>query len=297
MRPMTRSIEIVVASGKGGTGKTTVSAFLISFFSIRGLSVIGVDADVEAPDLVIALGGVEESYREHIYDSQVAVIDYDQCISCGECFSSCRFGAIDWNSGPVIINEMCEGCGLCSMLCPVKAISMKEVKTGSIVVGKTKYCDIITGELEIGRKHSGRLVEIVKGKAREAGAKYVFVDAAAGIGGPVISSIAGSDFLIVVVEPTRYSIDTASKVIKIGKTFGVEIGVIVNKFDINIDFLEYIKKWASEKNVEILGMIPFDDAVIRAYVNMQSLLDFAPDSKATESLREIAEKILVRFSE
>jgi len=293
---MGEPIEIVVASGKGGTGKTTFSAFLISFFAERGIGVVGVDADVEAPDLLLALGGAEEEYREDVYDSQVAVIDYDKCVSCGICFDSCRYGAIEWRNGPIVINEMCEGCGLCSMLCPVGAINVKTIKTGSIVFGKTKYCDVVTGELEVGRKHSGRLVEIIKNKARKFDPSYVVVDAAAGTGCPVISSISGSDFLVVVVEPTQYSIRTASKIVEIGKIFGVRIGVVINKYDMNRSFLNHIYEWASKLGIEILGEIPFDESVIRAYSEMRSLMDFAPDSQAARSMRRAAERLLVMLN-
>lgn len=291
---MERPLEIVVASGKGGTGKTTVSAFLLSFFSLSNYDAIGVDADVEAPDLIIALGKYKEIGKEEVIDSPIATINYNRCVSCGECLNACQFGAIEWMSKPVIISELCEGCGVCEVVCRYGAVKYSYVKTGDIIIQDTKYGLVIMGQLEIGRKHSGKLVEMLKERARKytKNNSIIIVDAAAGTGCPVISSIVGSDYLIIVVEPTRQSIRTASKVIEIGRHFKVKIGIVVNKWDLNPDFKAKIEAWADEKKVEVLGYIPYDKSVIEAYVNMSNLLDFAPKSKATEALINIYENLV-----
>jgi len=280
--------EIVVASGKGGTGKTTISSFLITFLWKKGLSVVGVDADVEAPDLVIALGDHREVSRETIIDSKVAVIDYNSCSNCGECYKACQFNAIEWVNKPIVIQELCEGCGVCSYVCPEKAIKMKLVETGDLIVYETKYAPIVTGELRIGRKHSGKLVEMLReraGKIKNKG--LVIIDAAAGTGCPVISSIVGADYLIIVVEPTPQSLRTAGKIADIGNFFNTAMGVVVNKYDLNPSFIQHVKKWANERKIEFLGQVPYDENVVRAYVNAKSLLEYAPNSPATKSLEKI----------
>jgi len=290
------SLEITIASGKGGTGKTTVSSFLISYLSGVEKRVIGVDADVEAPDLVIALGRHTEIHREEVFDSEIAVINYDRCISCGTCASICRYGAIDIKNGrPVITPELCEGCGVCGYVCPTKAIDIKKTKTGDMIIYDTKFGKVVTGELEIGRKHSGKLVDMLRMKARSiVGGGYIVIDAAAGIGCPVISSIVGVDYLVIVVEPTPQSMLTASKIYEIGKIFNVPMGLIVNKYDLNREFVDEIRRFSEERKVDFLGTVPYDRSIVEAYVNIRSLIEYAPSSSATKSLREIAERLLSR---
>ncbi len=290
---MSKKLEIVVASGKGGTGKTTFSSFLLSFLPVKGINVIGVDADVEAPDLVIALGGAKLKQSEEIYDSMIAVIREDACTLCKKCYDVCQFGAVEWNGKPRIIRELCEGCGSCKYVCPSKAIEMAKIKTGEIKVYGTEYCEVVTGELEIGRKHSGKLVDILKNRARDKiGDGIIIVDAAAGTGCPVISSIAGSDYLIIVVEPTIYSIRTATKIVRIAESFGVDRACVINKFDMNKPFIRDIEEWAKKNNIFLLGVVPYDENVVRAYVSMQNILSFAPNSVATKHMKEITEKLL-----
>jgi len=290
---MSRSLEVVVASGKGGTGKTTISSFLLSYFSKRGLNIIGVDADVEAPDLVIALGQAKLRNSEEIHDSLIAIINEDRCTLCGKCYDACQFSAIDWDGKPIVIRELCEGCEVCSYVCDANAIRMEKIKTGEIKIYDTEFCKVITGELEIGRKHSGKLVDILKNVARDNIKNgIIIVDAAAGTGCPVISSIAGSDYLVIVVEPTIYSIRTATKIVRIGENFGVNMGCVINKYDMNKPYVESIEKWARENNVNILGAVPYDESIVRAYVSMQGILKYSPNSIAVKYMKEIAEKLL-----
>jgi len=292
-----KPVEIVIASGKGGTGKTTLSSFLISFLAPR-TKLIGVDADVEAPDLAIALGGGRQILREEIFDSMIAEVDFNKCDMCGDCFNICQFRAIEWRDGPKIISQMCEGCGACSIVCNKNAISLRTVKTGDVVIIETKYANVITGELVIGRKHSGKLVELIKEKSRRyIDSGIIVVDAAAGIGCPVISSIAGSDYLVIVIEPTDQALNTADKLVNIGKIFNVDIGIVVNKYDLNPDFLDSFEEWAKKRGVEILGMVPYDDVVVEAYVNMKSLVEYAPGSNVVSVLEDIAEKIFRRLGD
>ncbi len=286
--------EIVIASGKGGTGKTTVSSFLISSLVLSGFKVVGVDADVEAPDLVIGLGEGKEISREGVSDSSIAVIDYEKCSLCKECYLACTYGAIKWENKPIIIPELCEGCGVCKFVCPDNAINLITTKTGDIVVRETKYAKVVLGELEIGRKHSGKLVDLLKNKAREliGDGDLIIIDAAAGTGCPVISSIVGANYLVVVVEPTNQSLIGARKVIEIGKHFNIPTRIIVNKYDLNPSFVDFIKEWSQRNSTSILGFIPYDKAVVESYVNLTPLIEYAPESRVVSELTSIKEAIL-----
>jgi len=291
---LTKVPEIVVASGKGGTGKTTLSSFLISSLSLDGYMIVGVDADVEAPDLVIGLGEGKETSRESIFDSSIAVINYDKCSLCEECYRACTYGAIKWLDKPIITQELCEGCGVCKFVCPDDAISLVNTKTGDIIVKETKYAKVVLGELEIGRKHSGKLVDLLRDKARGLAndSDLIIIDAAAGTGCPVISSIVGSDYLLVVVEPTNQSLVGAGKVIDIGKHFNIPTGLVVNKYDLNRDFIDFIKKWSDEKGISVLGFIPYDKVVVESYVKLIPLIEYVPNSNVVRKLLEIREKLM-----
>jgi len=284
--------EVVVASGKGGTGKTTVAAFIISHMALQGGNVLGVDADVEAPDLIIALGGGEILSRNPVYESEVAVIDYDKCTACGACRDICQFGAVEWDDRPIVISELCEGCMACKYVCNYDAIRKKVVKTGEIVTVKSKYGKIITGRLELGRKHSGKMVDLLRGKAKtEEHPDVIVVDAAAGTGCPVISSIVGADLLVIVLEPTRYSLLSAQKIMDIGRMFSIEMGAVINKYNINPSYIVDIEEWARRNEIDVLGTIPYDEVVVEAYVNMVGLIEYAPNSDIVASLSNIADRI------
>lgn len=290
---MSKIPEIVVASGKGGTGKTTVSSYFISSLALRGYRVVGVDADVEAPDLIIGLGGGEELYKEEVFDSPLAVIDYSKCSLCMECYKACTFNAIKWVGKPVIVSELCEGCGVCKYVCPDKAIDLTSTKTGDIVIKNTKYAKIVFGELEIGRKHSGKLVDMLRERARNTdNPSLIIIDAAAGTGCPVISSIVGSDFLLIVIEPTNQALVGASKIVEIGKHFNIPMGLVVNKYDLNEGFREIIKSWSKENDLRILGFVPYDKVVVESYVQLKPLIDFAPNSEVSKRLGEVVDQVI-----
>ncbi len=291
--------EIVVASGKGGTGKTTLSGFLVSRLSLDRVPLIAVDADVEAPDLVLVLGKERKIIRkEEIFESDVSEINYERCSLCMKCYEACAFNAIEViDNKPVIVEQLCEGCGVCAIICPDKAIRMKRVKTGDLLVYETKFSKVVTGSLELGRKHSGMLVEILKRRAREIlnedgiDSGIIVVDAAAGIGCPVISSIAGSDYLVVVIEPTDQSLFSAKRMIEIGKTFGLPIGVVINKWDINPNFYDRIVGFAESEGITLLGRIPFTKKIAEAYSQEIPIINLG-DNQILNSFEEVYSNLL-----
>jgi len=290
-------LEIVIASGKGGTGKTFFSSNFIHYMNKYVEPVIGADADVEAPDLALALGGVEKViHSESLYESRKAIINHDKClgIKCSKCISVCRFHALRIVGNSIeVINENCEGCGACSIICPVKAIEFKDTLTGKLYICHVKTSNVIvTGDLEIGQRNTGHLVYRVKELAHDyggkIGVKHVVVDAAAGIGCPVISSLAGADVLILVSEPTPQSFQGAQRLLEISRSMKLKAYLVINRYDLNEEFALKISK---ELDVELLGLIPNDFSVIRSYAAMKPIIEYRPESRASQALRRLFEII------
>ncbi len=282
-------LEIVFASGKGGTGKTFLSSNFLYYLGPE--EAIGIDADVEAPDLLLALGGEKRRlFEQEVWESWKAKICEEKCLGgeCLKCLEVCRFFAIEAEEGvPRIIEENCEGCGACSIVCPKGAISLYKKRTGVIYASLTPRGEcVLSGDLEIGGRNTGHLVEILKdlGKERasELGVPHVIVDAAAGIGCAVISSLVGADVLVVVAEPTPQSLQGASRIIEVSR------GMNVKK-----RFLVFNKAEREEEDlgIEVLGEIPYDPKVFLAYSEMRPILEMFPNSKASKALKEIFEKL------
>jgi len=293
-------LQIVVVSGKGGTGKTTLSSSLVYLFGAQKFPIVGIDADVEAPDLILALGGGKLINVEEIYESSIATIDYMRCTKCMECINACQFRAIRNLKGyPDIIYELCEGCGTCAIVCPEKVISFKRIMTGRIEVYQTRYGYIVTGRLELGRRNSGLLVDIVRNKARtilgNPDNQVLIIDAAPGIGCPVISSIVGTDYAIIVSEPTESSLNSARRVFELIKHFNIPTGLVINKYDINESFVKIIENWVGNNGIDLLGKIPFDRAVPESYASMIPLLEFARNSSAGQAVLRIYEVLLEKL--
>ncbi len=284
--------EIVVASGKGGTGKTFLASNLVYYIShMMGRSCIGVDADAEAPDLALALGDYVEIYsREEVYESRKAVIDYDKCNMCMLCQTVCRFYAISIeNDIPVIIEEYCEGCGACGLVCPTDAISYKTVRTGYIVHGKTRYSvDIVTSDLEVSGRNTGHLVYLAREKAKQLkDSEYIVIDAAPGIGCPVISSIVGANLLVICVEPTPQSFNGCCRLINVAETVKIPYRVVINKYDLNRSFTEKIEK---ELGNNVIGRIPYSRDIVKCYADLVPLL--ATSSPLKDEVERIMDSIV-----
>jgi len=297
--------EIVIVSGKGGVGKTTLSASLSFLFSRNGKKIVAVDADVDAPNLLIALGDGKEKYRYKIKISKKAYLDKTKCVNCGRCISACQFGAIylDLDGKPLIAQLLCEGCGTCKIICPTNAIDIVEAPTGEIIVKKTKYgFNIITGNLEIGEHNSGCLVTLAKDighkEAEKEGAEIIVIDGAPGIGCPVISSIRGADYVIAVTEPTPASKNNLERIIKVVEHFNIPVSVVINKANISEDYNMELKSFITQElKIPILAEIPFDKSVIEAVNNMKPVVEYNPNSEASISIVNLFEKVSKLFRE
>jgi len=270
------NIEIVVASGKGGTGKTFISSNFSYFLNKKGFNVLAVDADVEAPDLILALGDVKKILYEENFEGQVVDIDYSKCLRCGACVETCRFNALSMSDeGPVVDYNFCEGFGTCALVCPVQAIYLKPAKRGRIFAAISNTgIPVVTGDLDIGEKNSGLLVYRIRELAKEYSFKFnarlIVIDAAPGIGCPVISSLVGARLLVIVVEPTPQSLKGAMRLKELADKLNIQSLAVINKYNLNPSFTRTI---VDALNVEILGKIGYDDKVVESYTLMKPILE------------------------
>ncbi len=288
-------VELVIASGKGGVGKSTISGSLAVLLAKKGLKLVAADADAEEPNLHIVLGIDRWDRVEEYYEGRIAYILQDKCTKCNICAEECPFGAVEVIDGNYKINEyICEGCLTCSLACPVKAIRYKfKVVAGHIMLAeKTRYgFPLISGESVPGRPNSGKLVTEIKNRAKALlGTEGVLLlDAAAGIGCQVISSLTGAQFALLVVEPTRASLSDLKRIHKLTKHFMIAPMIVINKFDINPEMVNDIEEYAKEENIPIIGKIPFDESVPKSINMRRPVVEAFPDSSASQELRRIAD--------
>ena len=290
-------IEIVIVSGKGGTGKTTVASSLALLANKNGFKVVAADTDVDAPNLALLING-ERVRRKMVQVSEKASIDEGKCTNCGKCMEVCKFDAIRNNGEGYIVNKLyCEGCGLCQIMCPVGAIEIKPVDSGEITTLKTNHSfPLIMGHLNIGESGSGKVVSEVKEEARkvarDVSADFLIVDGPPGSGCAGIASISGADFVVTVTEPTMAAKHDVDRMISIVKHFGIPFGMIINKYDIFPEMTSELSNYVEEVGGVLLGKIPADENVVRAVVNNKSITDYAPSSPASETLAQIFGKLI-----
>jgi MinD superfamily P-loop ATPase len=274
--------ELVVLSGKGGTGKTSI----VASFAALAKSKVLADCDVDAADLHLVLQPTMRVNQE-FWSGQVAVIGEEKCTQCGLCQELCRFGAInDFRVDPV----SCEGCGFCFHICPDEAIIMKENMSGHWFISDTKYGPLVHARLGIAQENSGKLVALVRQQARSIAESdqldYIISDGPPGIGCPVISSLSGADLALLVTEPTQSGIHDLERVLDVCRHFGIPALVCVNKYDINEDNTRKIEDYCLGQGLEVVARIPFDNAVTEAIVKGVPVVEHAQGrvTKEIESL-------------
>ncbi len=259
--------EIVVISGKGGTGKTTFLGFLASVMHDKVLA----DCDVDAPNLHLMLRP-KMVQSERFIGSKIAEINDTMCSSCGWCIPACRFDAILSTGNPGIGKvridaDACEGCALCARICDNGAVEMKDRYVGDWFVSETDCGTMIHALLEPGAENSGKLVAIVKQKARmmarEHDLPFILVDGPPGVGCPVISSLSGANIAVVVTEPTNSGLSDLERILDLVHGFGIRAAIVVNRADINADATGSIERMAMERGVDFLGKIPYDEILAK----------------------------------
>jgi MinD superfamily P-loop ATPase len=264
--------QIVIISGKGGTGKTILTGALAALVGNK----VMVDCDVDAADLHLLLE--PHIIERHCFRSGVtASIDENKCIRCGKCLELCRFDAVTdaYDIDPVF----CEGCGFCSLVCPADAIEMKENLSGEWFISDTKHGPMVHARLGIAEENSGKLVTLVREKAvemaRSKALQWVIIDGAPGIGCPVIASLTGVDCALVVTEPTLSGLHDAGRVIEVARHFGVPAKVLINKFDLNLEITGQIEEYCKKAAIQLVGKLPFDEVVVRAMVQGKTITEYA----------------------
>ena len=287
--------EVVVLSGKGGTGKTSI----VGSFAALAKNKVLVDCDVDAADLHLLL---QPAIREKhdFWSGQVAVIDEEKCTRCGLCQELCRFKAIvDFKVDPV----SCEGCGFCAHICPIEAITMKENLAGHWFISDTRYGNLVHARLGIAQENSGKLVATVRQQARriaeKEGVDYIISDGPPGIGCPVISSLSGANLALLVTEPTLSGMHDLERVLGVCRHFGVPAMVCINKYDINESNADQIEDYCLSQGIEIAARIPFDNAMTEAMVRGLPVVQYTRNgvSRQIEALWERVLKSLTNKEE
>ena len=268
--------EIVVISGKGGTGKTSITA---SFAYLGGKDVIVADCDVDAADMHLLMKP-ENISSEDFYSSEIAKIDQSKCIKCGKCADVCRFNAIPIINEQYTINSLnCEGCGYCSHVCPVDAITMELKNDGKWFISNTRFENILVhAKLGIGSDNSGKLVAKVKNEAKkiakERNKNYIIIDGSPGVGCPVISSLSGADFVVLVTEPTVSGLHDLKRVFKLVKNFNIKAGCIINKSDLNKKITEDIESFLIEQNILYIAALPYDVTFTKSMTVGKTIVEY-----------------------
>ncbi|MBS4015876.1 MAG: ATP-binding protein [Candidatus Latescibacteria bacterium] len=279
--------QIIIISGKGGTGKTVITAA----FAALAKNACFADCDVDAADLNLLLKP-EIKQRHEFRSGQTAIIDQTQCNQCNICREVCRFDAIRENF--VVDPITCEGCAFCSHVCPKKAITMQENIAGEWFVSETRFGPMVHAKLGIAQENSGKLVALVRKKAKEIAqlrnCDWVIVDGAPGIGCPVIASLSEIDYALIVTEPTLSGLHDADRVIGVTKHFRVPTKLIVNKYDLNIDMTKKIEEYCETNQIDLIGKISFDDSVVKSMVDGITVIEYT-NGKVKQEIINIWEKI------
>jgi MinD superfamily P-loop ATPase len=274
--------EIIVLSGKGGTGKTSIVGSLAALAERKVLA----DCDVDAADLHLLLNPSVKQDNE-FWSGQIARIDPDKCTQCGLCQDLCRFNAIrDF----IVDTVSCEGCGFCLHICPVEAIIMKENLSGHMFVSETRYGPLVHARLGIAQENSGKLVAQVRQQAKqiaeEQGLDYIISDGPPGIGCPVISSLSGASLALLVTEPTLSGMHDLERVLDVCRHFGVPAMVCINNYDINEDNTQEIESYCSAQGIAVAAKIPFDNVVTEALVRGVPVVEYF-DGRVSQEIEKL----------
>jgi len=281
-------MKLVIASGKGGVGKSMLCSVLVMLFS-QNKKVVAVDCDADAPNLAIWLGGVKK------WDKTIPVItsarpefDYRKCNGCSLCAKNCRFSAIEMVNGKPQLNPfLCEGCGACEVVCPQKAITLKPVQNGEIRIKRTKYgFPLVSGQLYPGETGSGKVVTEIKKESEKFKYNLMLIDSSPGTGCPVIASLQDSNFAILVTEPTPSGFTDLKRVLEVVNHFKIPWGLVINKWDINSQLSDKIEKWAGKK---LLGKISYDKKIFKAITSLTPILE--TNLKAKKEINNIFKKV------
>lgn len=287
--------ELVIISGKGGTGKTS---FASAFSSLGGEKVTVADCDVDAADMHILLDP-QVKKTENFYSGYYADIDPEKCNLCMKCIEICRFDAISKTNKQLKVDEInCEGCGYCFEICPSNSIKLQKNHTGKIISSVSRFGNkFVYGKLNTGAENSGRLVAEVKNRARifakVEDEQLIIVDGSPGIGCPVISSIAGANLVLLVTEPTVSGIHDLRRISEVIEKFKIPAICIINKSDLNSDNTRKIKDFLDTKNINLVGEIKYSEIFPMAISDGKTIIEFSEELKTeVEKIWELIKQII-----
>jgi MinD superfamily P-loop ATPase len=283
--------EVVVLSGKGGTGKTSIVGSLAALAKSKVLA----DCDVDAADLHLLLQPVVRE-KFDFRSGQTAVIDIDKCTQCGLCQEVCRFKAIiDFQVNPI----SCEGCGFCANVCPSGAITMQENIAGQCFTSDTKYGTMVHARLGIAQENSGKLVALVRQKAKALAEKqdaaYIICDGPPGIGCPVISSLSGASLALLVTEPTLSAIHDLERVLEVCRHFNVPALVCINKYDINEKNTQRIEDYCVTQQTDVISRISYDNVFTDAMIHGLPVIEYS-DGRVSRQINLLWQNIVDRLT-
>lgn len=279
--------QLAILSGKGGTGKTTLTG---SFASLAHQTVIA-DCDVDAPNLHLLLKP-KVLNKQEFKASRLAVIDYSKCNNCGICEENCRFKAIhDLTIDPVL----CEGCGVCAYVCPLEAIELENTVSGYAFISETDYGPMTHARLNPGEENSGKLVTLVRNNAKDIaedkGYNIILIDGPPGIGCPVIAAITGVNLGLIVTEPTLSGIHDAKRALILLNHFKITPLICVNRYDVNLENTSKIEEFCKREDVDVVGKIPFDKIVTESMVKGKPVIEYSPTSRVSREIERTWSKV------
>lgn len=267
--------EVVVISGKGGTGKTSLSA---SFAYLEGKNAVVADCDVDAANMHLLLDA-NFLKQEDFFSGEVAFIHEDMCTYCGTCASVCRFGAISFDGDKYLVDTLsCEGCWYCSRVCTRDTIEMKKNKSGDFFLSNTKVDSFLAhAKLGFGAENSGKLVAYVKTQAKEVakeqGVEYIIVDGSPGIGCPVVSSLSGASLAVLVTEATKSAFHDLQRIYEVVKSFHIKAVCIINKYDLNEEIVSSIEEFLKQENIPLVAKLPYDENFTKALSEAKCIVE------------------------
>jgi MinD superfamily P-loop ATPase len=263
--------QLLILSGKGGTGKTTIASAFIKLSKARAYA----DCDVDAPNLHLIREQSAEPKKTDYYGLPKAEINTELCIECDQCRQNCRFDAISRDMEYKVDIFACEGCGVCEAICPVEAITLKPAVAGELILYADEGEVFSTAQLKMGSGTSGMLVTEVKKQMKSAVAlaQLAIIDGSPGIGCPVIASLSGVDMVLIVAEPSISGISDMERVINTASKFGIKTIICINKFDTNIANTDKIEEFCEKQGLAFMGRIPFDSDAVKVINNGQTIID------------------------
>ena len=283
-------LQLLILSGKGGTGKTTIASAFIKLAKAKAYA----DCDVDAPNLHLVINQSSEAKRTDYFGLPKAEIDLDLCVQCDLCRQNCRFDAIQAGAEYTVDYYACEGCGVCETICPTRAVTLKRAIAGELMLYRDETV-FSTAELKMGSGTSGMLVTNVK-KAMKSAALNIdlaIIDGSPGIGCPVIASLSGVDMVLIVAEPSISGISDMERIIQTAERFQTKIAVCINKYDTNLGNTKRIESFCQKHKLPFAGRIPFDPDAVKAINNGQSIVDLdCASGRATKDVFDKTIKVL-----